>query len=260
VSSTWRQLDVRGDHHLRLEGAQLVGTDQLLATRDNIADVIKARGMMCAHGAAGTGKTFSITASLREVAAEEGMEICWVQFRAVPTPLDIRFALFTELDIAGNMPRSPSQTEALLKKRLAEKPRVLVCDEAQQLSTNCFELWRHLWDDRGTDIAIIFAGGHNCYKVLRAEPMLSSRVMIWQKFTKMDAAQVLEIIPAFHPIWEDADPGLIEYVDKHAAHGNFRDWVTVTFHARLAMARTGASKIDKPLLQWVFSRMGGTES
>lgn len=39
----------------------------------------------------------------------------------------------------------------------------------------CFELWRHLWDDRRTDIAIVFVGGGDCYRVLRREPMLSVR-------------------------------------------------------------------------------------
>ena len=104
MSGPGRHLDVRGEHHLRLEGAQLVGTDQLRATRDNIADVVQARAMMCAHGPAGTGKTFSVNASLHEV-VPDGMEVCRVQFRAMPTPLDIRFALFTELGIAGRMPR-----------------------------------------------------------------------------------------------------------------------------------------------------------
>ena len=134
---------------------------------------------------------------------------------------------------------------------------MLVCDEAQQLSTNCFELWRHLWDDRSTDIAIIFVGGDNCYKVLAAEPMLSSRIMIWQGFTTMKTTQVMEIIPAFHPIWEDVDTELIEYVDRNAAHGNFRNWVTVTYHVRLGMARAGVDKVDRLLLQWVFTRMSG---
>jgi hypothetical protein len=44
------------------------------------------------------------------------------------------------------------------------------------LPRECFEYWRHLWDDRATDIAIVFVGGGDCYQVLRREPMLSSRV------------------------------------------------------------------------------------
>ena len=63
------------------------------------------------------------------------------------------------------------------------------CDEAQWLSRECFELWRHLWDDRRTDIAIVFVGGGDCYRVLRREPMLSSRVYVWQEFRRLDASR-----------------------------------------------------------------------
>ncbi|MFD6857896.1 ATP-binding protein [Rhodococcus sp. NPDC060086] len=59
-----------------------------------------------------------------------------------------------------------------LKSVLAERFRVLVCDEAQWMSRECFEYWRHLWDDRRTDIAIVFVGGGDCYHVLSREPML----------------------------------------------------------------------------------------
>lgn len=85
--------------------------------------------------------------------------------------------------------------------------------------------------------------------------MLSSRILIWQGFKPMTAEQVLDTIPAFHPVWENADPDLIAYTDDTAAHGNFRNWATVTHHLQLAMARSNADKVDSSLLQWVFSRM-----
>jgi hypothetical protein len=34
--------------------------------------------------------------------------------------------------------------------------------------------------------------------------------------------EVLTVIPAFHPVWADADPELIAVCDQEAAHGNFR--------------------------------------
>jgi hypothetical protein len=42
-----------------------VATEALLTTRDNLADVVEARAMMCVHGDAGLGKTLSVNASLR---------------------------------------------------------------------------------------------------------------------------------------------------------------------------------------------------
>ncbi len=45
----------REDHFLGREPAQLVGTDTLLTTRDNIEAVIEAKAMMCVYGPAGSG-------------------------------------------------------------------------------------------------------------------------------------------------------------------------------------------------------------
>lgn len=153
----------QADHFLGLPGAHIVATDALMLTRDNIADVIEAKAMMCVHGDAGVGKTLSVNASLRELAADT---VCRVQFRARPTPRDIRHTLFDALGVAGVPPLRPIEFDQTLKTVLSERFRVLVCDEAQWMSRECFEYWRHLWDDRRTDIAIVFVGGGDCYHVL----------------------------------------------------------------------------------------------
>lgn len=228
--------------------------------RDNLGDVVAARAMMCVHGQAGLGKTLSVNAALRALAPTE---VCRVQFRARPTPRDIRHVLFDALGVGGSPPTRPIEFDALLKDVLAERPRVLVCDEAQWLSRECFELWRHLWDDRRTNIAIVFVGGGDCYRVLRREPMLSSRVYVWQELRRMTGEQVQAVIPVFHPIWAHADPADIAYVDQHAAHGNFRAWARITAQAVTALSRLGRppdSPPDREILRWVFNRLGGSSS
>ena len=191
-------IDARADHYLGLAGANVVATGALLAVRDNLTDVLAARAMMCVHGDAGLGKTLSVNASLRTLAPTE---VCRVQFRARPTPRDIRHVLFDALGCSGTPPMRPIEFDALLKRVFAERPRVLVCDEAQWLSRECFEFWRHLWDEPRTDIAIVFVGGGDCYRVLKREPMLSSRVYVWQEFRRLTREQVLDVIPVYHPVW-----------------------------------------------------------
>lgn len=242
------------DHYLALEQARVVATDVLLATRDGLADVIEARAMMCVHGDAGLGKTLSVNASLRDLAPHN---TCRVQFRSRPTPRDIRHELFRALQISGDPPSKPIEFDAILKDTLAAKFRVLVCDEAQWLSRECFEYWRYLWDDRRTDIALVFVGGGDCYRVLRREPMLSSRVYLWQEFKRLTPAQVQAVIPAFHPIWAAADPSDIAFADTAAAHGNFRAWAMITTHVMQGLRRLGRDRVDRDLLCWSFSRMAG---
>jgi hypothetical protein len=227
--SAWTDIDERDDHYLGLAGANVVATEALLALRDNLADVVAARAMMCVHGDAGLGKTLSVNASLRALAPAD---TCRVQFRARPTPRDIRHVLFDALGIGGTPPTRPIEFDALLKDALSEQFRVLVCDEAQWLSRECFELWRHLWDDRRTDIAIVFVGGGDCYRVLRREPMLSSRVYVWQEFRRLGREEVLAVIPAYHPVWADADPEDIAYADVHGVAVSSSAKTTIQITAR----------------------------
>ncbi|MCX5192141.1 hypothetical protein [Streptomyces sp. NBC_00268] len=116
-----------------------------------------------------------------------------------------------------------------------------------------FEFWRHLWDDKHTNIA----GGDGCYKVLRREPMPASRIFIWQEFTRMSKDEVRETIPAFHPVWADADTALIDAIDKQAAHGSFRNWAKITTHILAGMKKLNLKQVDEDLVRWVYSKIGG---
>jgi hypothetical protein len=252
--SVWSDIHAGEDHYLGLPGANVVATEALLTLRDNPTDVVDAKAMMCVHGDAGLGKTLSVNASLR---TQGPAEVCQVQFRARPTPRDIRHVRFGALGISGEPPTRPIEFDALLKAVLAERFRILVCDEAQWLSRECFEFWRHLWDDLGTDISIVFVCGGNCYQVLRREAMLSSRIYVWQEFRRMSREQVLEVIPAFHPVWENADPKDIAFADVHAGHGNFRAWAKITSHVLTVCKRVGRQRPDEEVLRWVFTRLGG---
>jgi hypothetical protein len=253
--STWVLESAEADHYLALEDARVVGTKSVRVCRDNIADVMEAKAMACMYGGAGYGKSLSVNAALRELAP--GATTIRVVFRSRPTPRDIRHALFHGLHLPGDPPAHPIEFDTLLKAALSDRFRVLVCDEAQWMGRECFEYWRHLWDDRTTTISVIFVGGGDCYKVLRREPMLASRIYLWQEFRKMELEEVIEVIPAFHPVWEKADANLIAFTDLHAGHGNFRAWARITRHALQGLRRRGpGSAVDRDLVQWVFSRLG----
>ncbi|MFF8556304.1 AAA family ATPase [Streptomyces sp. NPDC015501] len=132
-----------------------------------------ARAMMCIHGGAGFGKTLAVNTCLREL--EPGEDVRRVTFRARPTARAVRYELFTALDLAGELPRHPSEFDRLLKTALAERLRTFLVDEAQWLNGEAFECFRYLWEEPSTQLAIIFVGGEGCHTVLRCEPMLSSQ-------------------------------------------------------------------------------------
>ncbi|MDQ0938831.1 ATP-binding protein [Streptomyces sp. V1I1] len=114
--------DASEDHFLGLEQAQLVGTDTLLTTRDNIEAVIEAKAMMCVYGPAESGKTMSVNSALRHLAPDITHRL---ELRAGPTPRDIRHGLFQALGLPGVPPARPIEFDTLLKEALAEEFRVL---------------------------------------------------------------------------------------------------------------------------------------
>ncbi|MFF7656476.1 AAA family ATPase [Streptomyces sp. NPDC007983] len=241
------------DHFHRLD-AHLVATEPLMTTLENVEATLEAKAMMCAFGPAGYGKTMSVNSALRKLAPEHTYRL---ELRSGPTPRDIRHGLFHALGLPGEPPTRPIEFDTLLKETLAQTFRVLVCDEAQWMGRSSFEYWRHLWDDRKTDIAVIFAGGDNCYKVLKREPMLASRMFIWQEFQRMPENEVVANVPAFHSLWQSAAPQRIRDIDRAAAHGNFRNWATLTKHMLNGMKKKGLSEVTDDLVQWVYSKVAG---
>lgn len=128
---------------------------------------------------------------------------------------------------------------------LAGERRLIVIDEAQNLSTECFEYLRHLHDDESTNFALLFVGGNRCWEVISRHPMLQSRVWHWVEFTPLSIDDVLEIIPRYHPIYEGADPELLLEIDDEFAHGTFRNWAAFTNTALLQCKARRTKRINR---------------
>ncbi|GAA3078330.1 hypothetical protein GCM10020000_74830 [Streptomyces olivoverticillatus] len=84
--------------------------------------------------------------------------------------------------------------------------------------------------------------------------MVSSRIFIWQRLTRLTDDGVLQAIALCHPVWAGADPDDITFADNHAARGNFRNWARLTArtHTHMAMERTGRARVGQEVLRWAF--------
>ena len=122
-----------------------------------------------------------------------------------------------------------------------------------------FRVWRHLWDDRRTQIAIVFVGGGDCYQVLRREPMLSSRVYVWQEFRRLTRDEVL---PSFRLTTRSgpAHSQRTRLRRREAGHGNFRAWSKITSHVVTGLARLERDVVDRDVLQWALRRLSGSSA
>lgn len=250
---TWLSQAEQSDHFLALEGANIVATRALTECAENLEEVLEKRAMTCVYGDAGYGKSLSVNAVLRDLAPHNTMKVV---FRSRPTTRDIRNALFHGLGLTGKTPGHPIDFDRLLKAHLAERFRVIVCDEAQWMKRECFEYWRHLWDDPATQISIVFVGGGDCFSVLSREPMLASRLYLPQRFRRMGLAEVLQVIPVYHPVWNRALPTLLDEIDTKACKGNFRNWAKFTHHVLQARKRRPDAPLDRDMAKWVYRRLG----
>lgn len=87
--------------------------------------------------------------------------------------------------------------------------------------------------------------------------MLASRIFIWQKFTRLPEDEVVATLPAFHSLWARVAPQMIRNIDRAAAHGNFRNWATITKHMLNGMKTKGLTEVRQDLVNWVYSKLGG---
>ena len=241
-------------HFLSLTDATVVATDQLLDARELIEETVQARAMSAIHGAAGTGKSFAVRQALVDLPARDWM---WTDFRCRPTLRDVRHALYRGIGLGTSMRGDPFDVDMALKAALAERPRLVVLDEAQWLNRECFEYLRYLHDDPGTQFSLLFVGGAGCFEVLRREPMLDSRLYGHVRFEHLSREQVLAMVAVYHPVYREVADDLIALIDERCTHGNFRNWAKFTHHAARLCARAGRARLDEEVARNVFRLLGG---
>ncbi|MGW2426302.1 hypothetical protein ACWC0C_45165 [Streptomyces sp. NPDC001709] len=81
------------DHYAQLPDAAVVTTRSLLTARENNADTIEARAMMCLHGPAGVGKTLAVNVCLHELECTRSEEVCRITSEPAPRPRSAQRAL-----------------------------------------------------------------------------------------------------------------------------------------------------------------------
>lgn len=239
-------------HFLGLPDAALIETDSLLLVGQTINDCVEERAMGVVHGVAGVGKTFSLE---HHLAGREDVEQVWIEALQRPTMLDIAQGMM--LALTGAKP--PGRRRDVLDELVAllcERPRLVIVDEAQRLNHECIDFLRYLHDRRQTDFALLLAGGNNCWQVLRREPMLRSRIWRRVQIRPLRTAAILEHMPAYHPIYRDADGELLLWIDERFAHGVLRDWAALT-HTAARLCVKQDRGLDQALARTALALHGG---
>lgn len=242
-----------GRHFLDLD-AGVVRTEDYAVCQRAVADVA-AKGVV--HGEAGAGKTFAV----EDAVAATGEPPVFLAFASRPTTRGIAEELCARLfDFEPGRAEQKNLTR-LLRVRLDAEPVLIVVDEAQRLNRECFEYLRYLHDpaERGLGTKacrspMLLVGGDQAWGVLAADPMLRSRVYRRVHVRRMRPEQVLAWMPRFHPLYAEATPELLSFVDHHCGHGLFRNWAAFT---GTALDFVGGGRLTKEAAANAFTLQGG---
>ena len=240
-------------HFLDLPDANTVATGPFKLTARIVRDVVNHLAMGAIYGDAGLGKTYATESAVQR---HPDIESRWFTFEDQTTPRDVANTL---LDVITGVPHSGTRYRMTreLVEVLAEKPRLVVIDEAQNLNKRCIEHLRYLHDQSRTTFGLLFVGGNACWDVLSRYPMLLSRIWRRVEFERLDDKKVIAMMPRFHPILAQADPELLLFIDDHAGHGVFRNWASFTLSAAELCAEHGLTTVTEQVALNVFRLHGG---
>jgi DNA transposition AAA+ family ATPase len=240
-------------HHLGLTDANVSETRHLLLTDQAVSDVIESEAMGAIVGPAGLGKTFAIAHAIDR----HHEPVVILGFESRPTMRLVADRLHHALTGSAGRGTRFAMTDQLMQ-HLADRRRLIVIGEAQNLNRDCFEYLRHLHDDPSTRFGLIFDGGDGCWDVLSREPMLRSRIYRRVAFSVLTDADVLALIPSYHPIYAGVDPELLLLINDKSANGRLRSWAAFTHTASAICKRAGANRLDRKIVRSAMVQLGGT--
>jgi DNA transposition AAA+ family ATPase len=240
-------------HFLALEGARLVHTEELRLVRRLVEDSQERLAMAAVTGAAGLGKSFALAAALTDAAS---LPVISLEFPARSSQRYIARRILKQLTGVDESGSAFVLTERAIEE-LALEERILAVDEAQRLGGHLIEYMRLLHDHPESRFALILTGGDRCWEVLSREPMLRSRIYRRVVFSPWTLERVLEIIPAYHPIYSGAEPELLAFVDDHVGHGNFRNWAAFTLTAAQICTDNGLDVLTEKVARNAFALLSG---
>ncbi|MGW2353522.1 AAA family ATPase [Actinacidiphila glaucinigra] len=247
------------DHFLGLHSAAPIAAAAVRATENLVQKAITHQAMVCIHGHVGLGKTFAVNAACRKLAPDT---TTWLQFAQAPHMAQIREALWSALGLPGPAPvNTTPDCDKQISQALAVGFHLLLLDEVQHLGPTALEYMRDLWDKNSKsakNLAIIFVGSGNTRQKILHREALHSRIHRWQQFSPLTPAEILNVIPSCHQLWESVDDEMLLWIDDKAGHGCFRNWANLTVILQDAFDDDPEAVFDKSLVSKAFHQLDPT--
>lgn len=249
-------------HWVDLPDAATLETEKFQLAEKIVQLLVRTKAMGVIHGEAGTGKTFAVEAAMEAITATAPPGLSVIMTKA---PQGATLRRITErlwLAVSGEELSGPTRFHHMdrMRKELARGRTLLIVDEAQNLTVPGIELIRELFDEPTTTVSFLFVGGNGCWERISAHPMLRSRILWRMAFTPLSDEQIVDLAPAYHPIYRNADRALIAAAEKEIIHGYLRDLASLTFTLVDLAAASGLPTLDETLLANAYLLLGGAHA
>lgn len=228
-----------------------IATPGFRKTQTVAADAVELREIALIAGDPGLGKTFAV----HHFVTHQPLPWLWLDMPPKPTPKEVVVRLLRAA--AGACDSRPPVYELAdeLCAVLAEEPRVIVIDEAQNLDRDGLHQVRYLHDRVDADWGLLFVGGVGCEKVLASDPQLDDRIAGRVGFRPMSGAALFEALDAYSPFFAQADRQLLLRVDETYAHGVFRRWARVLQVGSRLAAAAGTDRLTLKVARAALARL-----
>ena len=243
--------------HLRgLPQVATIATLGFRKTQAIAADAAELGEIAVIAGDPGLGKSFAV---YHFVSTQE-LPWVWLDMPPRPRPKEVVVRLLRAL--SGPCDSRPPVYELAdeLCEVLAEQPRVVVIDDAQNLDMQGLHQLRYLHDRDDARWALLFTGGVGCEGRLASDPQLDDRIAGRVRFGKLEGATLLEALDAYSPFFAKADRQLLLRADQVFAKGVFRRWARMLqIGARLAEA-SGTDRLTPNIAKAAIAKARRVES
>jgi type II secretory pathway predicted ATPase ExeA len=249
-------------HLTGTDGAHAVQTEEMRRMRNAVHVAVTLREIAVAVGAPGNGKSFAAANAVTDVLSaldDDGGQPYRVAHLQVPKTRRAK-TLYREWlhAICGTSDIDGTEYELghMLVELLADGRTVSILDEAQHLNTDGLEQARWVFDRVDGNTPIVAVGSTNLAQILTGSDQLESRVARVVQFDGIPKPQLAATLAAYHPLFEGAEPLVIQTLANRFARRNWRKWARVLQAAvRAAPAITHKGPIDDRLARVVLEEL-----
>lgn len=214
-----------------LDDVATVQTGALTRLRVRVDEAIRRRTILVVTGKWGAGKSFALARAVEERAPIHDVEVVWLEMKASRGEREQWHEL--HFQVTGSLPpksASIGDVVRMLGHALAEHPRLIVLDEAQEVKKQLFKQLRWLHEPGESNFGLVFSGTPDLWhNLLPGE--IRSRAGHHVKVAGLTDDEASQLLPAYHPIFGTADPADLRRWNRTRARGSFRWWARILVNA-----------------------------